>query len=669
MAQFSISPGVTVQEQDQTLTVPAVPASVGALTGVFKWGPAMQPFMVGSVDQLVSTFGKPTNEFNLETWFSAYNFLSYSSSLYVCRAMDATGMNAVANTGTATAIQVNNSDAYDALQSYPTNVAFMAKYPGVMGNSLRVSVCATSSAYSSATPAPTDANNTIAFSFTSGASSGILTVTNTGSVNANTAAQTDASAVLAAIHLNDWLVVGNTTVGQQYAQVTSVGTPVTTSNGVSTATISLGNQLFLNATYTASSMTRYWEFYSHVSGIPGTSEYVSARGGSGDEMHVVVVDEDGLFTANPGSILEVYDKVSRASDAQAETGGSNYYKTVINNQSPYMWWAGDVTGAPTVTAATSVVATADNPVSISFTAGVDSSAEGTATSAVQNGWALFADVDSFTVNALVVGPSVNSTIPLYVLSQIAATRKDCIGFVSPPRSAVVNVSSGQVSNIIAFRNQLPSTSYGFMDSGYKYMFDAYNNQYIYVPLNGDVAGLYASLPDVWQSPAGLNRGNIKGIIKLAYNPSNADRDLLYQSSVNPVVRFPGQGVVLFGDKTLTSKPSAFSRINVRAMFITIEKAIAIAAKYQLFELNTPQTRAAFINMVTPYLRSVQGRQGLASFKVICDESNNPPQVVQSNQFVGAIQVVPNYSINFISLVFSAVKGSVTFTESQNTTAS
>src|SRR5574337_566631 len=241
MAQFSISPGVTVQEQDQTLTVPAVPASVGALTGVFKWGPAMQPFMVGSVDQLVSTFGKPTNEFNLETWFSAYNFLSYSSSLYVCRAMDATGMNAVANTGTATAIQVNNSDAYDALQSYPTNVAFMAKYPGVMGNSLRVSVCATSSAYSSATPAPTDANNTIAFSFTSGASSGILTVTNTGSVNANTAAQTDASAVLAAIHLNDWLVVGNTTVGQQYAQVTSVGTPVTTSNGVSTATISLGS--------------------------------------------------------------------------------------------------------------------------------------------------------------------------------------------------------------------------------------------------------------------------------------------------------------------------------------------------------------------------------------------------------------------------------------------
>lgn len=665
MAQFSISPGVTTQEQDQTLTVPAEPTSVGALSGVFKWGPAMQPTMIGSVSQLLATFGKPTNEFNLETWYSAYNFLGYSSALYVCRGMDANGVNSVANTGASSPVQVNSADAYEALQSYPQNAPFMAKYPGAMGNSLRVSVCPSAAAYSSSTPAPTDANNTVQFSFSGGSSSGVLTVTNTGSANANTAAQTDAAAILAAISVNDWLLVGNTSIGEQYVQVTGVGSPVNSSNGVATAQLTLSSKLFLTATATSTSVTRFWEFYSHVQGAPGTSDYVSTRGGSGDEMHVVVVDEDGMFSGVPNSILEVYSGLSRASDAQSETGGSNYYATVINTQSPYMWWIGDLANAATVTAATSTPSAASAATSLSFAGGVDSSSETAATTAVQNAWSKFADADKYTVNALICGTAQDSTIPTYVLSMIAATRKDCIAFVSPRRADVVGVAAGQASNIIAFRNQLPSTNYGFMDSGYKYMYDAYNSQYIYVPLNGDVAGLYAALDDPWLSPAGLNRGNIKGAIKLAYSPSSTDRDLLYQASVNPVVSFPGQGIVLYGDKTLTSKPSAFSRINVRSLFITIERSIAVAAKYQLFELNNAQTQAAFVNMVTPFLRAVQGRQGLDSFKVVCDDTNNTDQVKQSNQFVGSVLIKPLYSINFISLTFTAVSGTVSFSENQS----
>lgn len=667
MAMFSISPGVVTTERDQTLTIPAVPTTVGAMAAPFVWGPAMQPTIVGSVAQMVQTFGKPTNGFNIESWFSGYNFLAYSSSLYVCRAVDANAVNALANTGAATPIQVNNSDVYQALTSLPTNSLYMAKYPGAMGNSLQVSVCDSANAYSSVSPAPANTNNTAQFNFQPGANTGTFTVTNSNpsSNTANTAAQADASTILATLNSGDWLLLGNTSVGTQYAQITTVGTPVLTANGVSTAVIGLANTLFLTANSTSATVSRYWEFYNLVTAAPGTSDYVSKMGGSGDELHVVFVDSNGAFTGIPGSVLEVYQGLSRAKDAQSETGGSNYYASVINTQSAYAWWTGDRAGAPSGNSATITASTNYAPLEVSFAGGVDSAGEATISAgSIQNAWALYQNADTFTINAIIQGPALNSTIPVFLISQLAEGRKDCIAFVSPPRSTVVGVTAGQASNLISYRNQLPSSSYAFMDSGYKYMYDPYNSQYIYVPLNGDIAGLYAALPDPWWSPAGYNRGNIKNCIKLAYSPNQADRDALYQSSINPVVTFPGQGTVLFGDKTLLSKPSAFSRINVRSLFIVIEKAIAIAAKFELFEFNDAITQAQFVNMVNPYLRDVQGRRGLTWFQVICDSTNNTQQVVDSNEFVGSIYVQPNFSINFINLTFTAVNGSVSFSEQQ-----
>lgn len=667
MAMFSISPGVTVQENDQTLTVPAVPTNVGAMTGPFTWGPAMQPTMIGSVPQFAQIFGKPANDFNIETWFSGYNYLSYSSSLYVCRAVDANAVNALANTGTSTPIQVNNSSAYEALTSMPNNSVYMAKYPGTKGNSLQVSICDSANAYTSVSPAPATSNNTAQFNFQPGANSGVLTVTNSNpsSNTANTSAQTDATTITGSLNTGDWLLLGNTTIGTQYVQIATVGSPVVTANGVATAVIGLANTLFLTANSTSATVTRYWQYYNKVTTAPGTSDYVDKMGGSGDELHVVLSDINGAFTGIPGSVLEVYQGLSRAKDAQSESGGSNYYASVINTQSAYVWWTGDRAGAPSGNAASMVPSTNYVPLEITFSGGVDSAGENTISSgSLQNAWALYQDADTYTINAIIQGPTLNSTIPVFLISQLAEGRKDCVAFISPPRSNVVGVTIGQASNLIAYRNQLPSSSYAFMDSGYKYMYDPYNSQYIYVPLNADIAGLYASLPDPWWSPAGYNRGNIKNCIKLAYSPKQADRDLLYQSSINPVVTFQGQGTVLFGDKTLLSKPSAFSRINVRSLFIVIEKAIAIAAKYELFEFNDTITQSQFVNMVNPYLRDVQGRRGLTWFKVICDSTNNTQQVVDSNEFVGSIYVKPNFSINFINLTFTAVNGVVTFSEQQ-----
>jgi len=667
MAMFSISPGVTTQEQDQTLTIPAVPTNIGAMTGPFVWGPAMQPTLVGSVPQYLKTFGKPTNDFNIESWFSGYNFLSYSSSLYVCRAVDANAVNALANTGASTPIQVNNSDAYASLTSLPTSSLYMAKYPGAKGNSLKVSICDSANAYSSVSPLPSSSNNTSQFTFQPGANNGVLTVTNSNpsSNTANTSAQADATTITASLNVGDWIALGNTTVGTQYAQITTVGTPVTIANGVSTAVISLANTLFLTANATSQQVTRYWEFYNLVTTAPGTSDYVSKMGGAGDELHVVFIDELGGFTGIPDSVLEVYQGLSRAKDAQSESGGSNYYASVINTQSAYAWWTGDRAGAPSGNSATITASTNYVPLDLNFAGGVDSAGDGViSTGSLQNAWALYQNADTYTINAIIQGPTLNSTIPVFLISQLAEGRKDCIAFVSPPRSTVVGVTAGQAAGIVTYRNQLPSSSYYFMDSGYKYMYDPYNSQYIYVPLNADTAGLYAALPDPWWSPAGYNRGNIKNCIKLAYSPQQADRDLLYQNSINPVVTFPGQGTVLFGDKTGLTKPSAFSRINVRSLFIVIEKAIAISAKYQLFEFNDATTQAQFVNMVNPYLRDVQGRRGLTWFQVICDSTNNTQQVIDSNEFVGSIYVQPNYSINFINLTFTAVNGSVSFSEQQ-----
>ena len=386
-------------------------------------------------------------------------------------------------------------------------------------------------------------------------------------------------------------------------------------------------------------------------------------------MHIIVIDEDGDISGTPGEVLEKFEAVSKVSDARTAEGAANYYADAIYNSSNYIYWMDHpsvatgygnnvATQGTTLYSALSEVIT-----SISLSSGADDYAltEGE----IKDGIDRFKDSETVDLNLFICGKA--SATKAGNAMDMCTDRKDAVAFVSPELSDVVNVANEttQTSNVKAFFDALTSTSYGMFDSGYKYTYDKYNDTYRYIPLNGDMAGLCARtdlVADAWFSPGGFNRGQIRGVVKLAYNPQKANRDILYRARINPVCAFPGQGTILFGDKTAQSKPSAFDRINVRRLFITIEKAISTAAKFQLFEFNDEFTRAGFRNMVEPFLRDVQGRRGITDFLVVCDESNNTGSVIDRNEFIADIFVKPARSINFISLNFIATKTGVAFSE-------
>jgi hypothetical protein len=381
------------------------------------------------------------------------------------------------------------------------------------------------------------------------------------------------------------------------------------------------------------------------------------------------VDENGLFTGFPGSVLEVYEGLSRASDARASSSGPLYFKTVINNGSQYMWAGTDYTGLVSNTALNVTSATTTVPTAFSLAGGADGGDESTiAFGDLARAYDVFSSGDAIDISLIMIGKNRGvAQLANYVIDNIAEVRKDCVVFISPRREDVVGVIPGaQATNVVTHRNALTPSSYAFMDSGYKYMNDKYNNVYRWVPLCGDTAGIVArsdTLSDPWFSPAGPNRGQVKNVVKLAFPcASKTDRDYLYKNGVNPVVTFQGQGTQLYGDKTLLTKTSAFDRINVRRLFITLEKSLARAAQSSLFEFNDPFTRAQFKNMVEPYLRDIQGRRGIYDFKVVCDETNNTDTVIDSNRFVGDIYIKPARAINFIQLNFVAVGTGGEFTE-------
>jgi len=488
--------------------------------------------------------------------------------------------------------------------------------------------------------------------------------------------------MLATFQVNDVIEVGNNSIGKQYMRITSVPVAMGTNSSFSNSThrffsLSLDTQLQLSSavssnTFTSGGVPRYWEYFNVVDSAPGTSQYQSSYGNvsAKDELHVVVSDEDGIFSGVPGTVLEVYKGVSRATNAKTIDGAANYYKTVINESSKYVWAANDRAGSVSNTA--NNIASLDNtPLYLSFVSGQDGEPESNAAmSAILAGYDLFASAENVDVSLLMVGKSRGGTngeqIANYLVDNIAENRKDCIVLASPDKADVVNNSAQDESqDTVDFRNSCRSSSYLVIDSGYKYQYDKYNDVFRWVPLNGDIAGLCVrtdSTRDPWFSPAGFNRGQIKNVVKLAYNPDQADRDLLYKNGVNPVATFPGQGTVLFGDKTALAKPSAFDRINVRRLFIVLEKAIATAAKFSLFEFNDEFTRAQFVSLVEPFLRDVQGRRGIYDYRVVCDESNNTGEIVDRNEFVGDIYVKPAKSINFIQLNFVAVRTGVAFDE-------
>jgi phage tail sheath protein FI len=408
-----------------------------------------------------------------------------------------------------------------------------------------------------------------------------------------------------------------------------------------------------------------WTYANQFTEAPGTSSYTASQGGSNDELHVIVIDEDGVITGTQGSILEKYSFVSKASDAKDNSGNSNYYPNVIGAQSQYIYWMDHpfAQGANATwgsTASGKGFANLTSNVTVSLSGGADGTIS---TANVITAYDSFDSAESVDIALVISGPA-NATIATDLIS-MCESRKDCLVFLSPERSDVVNNPGDEVTDTVAYRNTLTSSSYAVLDGNWKYQYDKYNDVYRWVPLNGDIAGLCARTDlerDPWFSPGGLNRGIIKNVIKLAYNPTKTNRDDLYVKGINPVVSFQGEGTVLFGDKTMLSKPSAFDRINVRRLFIVLEKAISRAARFSLFEFNDQFTRAQFVALVEPFLRDVQGRRGITDFRVVCDETNNTGEVIDRNEFVGDIYIKPARSINFIQLNFVAVRTGVSFDE-------
>jgi hypothetical protein len=634
---FQLSPGVLIKEVDLTSVVPAVGTSIGAFAGDFQWGPAEEVRTLQSENQLVEIFGKPNNTV-ADGWFTAASFLAYSSSLRVARAVGSAALNA----GVAGGVLIKNDTDYENNHSAGSNGVGMwaAKWPGALGNSLKVDFC---------DHATFDAGSVLSIAISnsgSGYNDGDNTVTIAAPPAGGTQAEATPTIVAGAI-----TGITVTNPGSGYATAPTI--TITDSNGTpgagaaATATLSVA-----------------WQYANQFDGSPTTSTYASNVGASNDEMHVIVIDEDGLFTGTAGTVLEKFPFVSKAANAKDDVGASSYYKNVINTQSDYIWWTDhpstDITFGDD--AVNGLVYTSNfGATALSLSSGADAAPND---GEIQTAYDLFSNDYEIDVNLIITGAHT-AAVQSYVQDNIALVRKDCVTFHSPLKASVVNNSGSEATDIKADRDNLTATSYSVMDTGWKYMYDRYNDVFRWVPCNGDTAGLCVNtdqVSDAWFSPAGYNRGLIKNAARLAYNPSKADRDDLYQYGVNPIVGFAGSGILLFGDKTLQSKPGAFDRINVRRLFIVLEKAIATAAKFQLFEINDEFTRAQFTSLVEPFLRDVQGRRGIFDFKVVCNESNNTEAVIDGNRFVADIFVKPYKSINFITLNFIATRTGVSFEE-------
>ena len=605
---FQVSPGVNVSEIDLSTVVPAVSSTEGVLVGVFTRGPVEQRVLISSERDLVNRFGEPTDD-NYETFFTAANFLSYGNKLYVTR-VGSSSANTSSITGTAGIIETR-AEAEVLTSQGP----FIANSPGEWGDNLQVSVCFD------------DADFSEEITLLAGVAVGATTTTVT--VSSEITAKNTA--------VGDILRVGSSTIGYQDLTITAIVE----------GTITFTPAYRLSAV-SPTAVTRKWGYYNRVDNAPSTGPY------GANTAHIVVVDKVGGISGTAGTVLEIYPNVSRNVADKDEQGSTAYYKELVNERSNYLW------------------ATADDiadGVNYEALSGGDDGSTGTESTVtlarLARGIDLYQNAEEVDVSLFLAGKATAATVN-YIIDNIAESRKDCVVFASPERSDVVEQALGaELAQVIAFENALTQSSYAVLDSGYKYQYDKYNDKFRYVPLNGDIAGLCVRTDetrDPWWSPAGYNRGIIKNVVKLAWNPNKAARDILYKAGVNPVITQAGQGTLLFGDKTLLARPSAFDRINVRRLFIVLEKAIATASKYSLFEFNDEFTRAQFRNLVEPFLRDVQGRRGIYDFRVVCDASNNTGEVVDRNEFVGDIYIKPARSINFIQLNFVAVRTGVEFEE-------
>jgi hypothetical protein len=652
---FQLSPGVLVTEKDLTSIVPAVGTSNGAFAGAFVWGPVMDPTLISSENQLVSRFGKPTDG-NAKSFFTAANFLAYTNNLQVIRVATADARNAVVTqSGTVTGVTIAEGDGGTGYTAPVVTFGAPNIEGGVQATGTAVvsggvitfiNIVEPGSGYTSAPSVTVTDEDGVDFVGTATFAVGGATINNED------------------VYMNTY-VNGGGVFGEFAAKY-----PGALGNSIAVAMCD-------RLTYAG------WDYAAEFDSAPGTSTYAAAANPTrapedtqvDDELHIVVIDSQGQWTGIRGAIIEKFAYVSKASDARKTDGANNYYRDVVNANSKYIWWmdhpaSGENWGSAAINTNFDALSNAEDLVAIggvALSGGTDDLAP--TDGQLQDGFAVFANAELYDVSLIPCG-GVSAAVSKFVVEQVAEIRKDCVAFVSP-----VDVTSGEVisgfdaaEKLVAFRTDQSfnvSSSYAVLDSGYKYQYDRYNDTYRWIPLNGDIAGLCARTDytnDAWWSPGGLSRGQIKNVVKLAYNPNKAERDELYKNGVNPVVSFPGQGIVLFGDKTLLSKPSAFDRINVRRLFIVLEKAIATAAKYQLFEFNDGFTRAQFRTLVEPFLRDVQGRRGIIDFRVKCDETNNTGEVIDRNEFVADIFIKPTRVINFINLNFIAARTGVSFDE-------
>lgn len=568
----SESPAVIVKEIDLTGVVPNVQSTTGAYVGNFRWGPVRKATLIDTEASLAATFATPNTSTAVDFLSAAY-FLKYSNSLYVVREATSAAYNAISNNDSdAPAVTVRNSDHWltliDTFSAVGTNAGgVIARYPGVLGNSLKVSVC----------PAVS------------------------------------------------------------------------------------GDAYFTG-----------WTYKNSFDGAPGTSAYASDRSGVRDEVHIVVVDEDGQFSGAPGTVLERFAYVSLASDAKTSDGSSNYAKDVINSRSQYIWLAQwdydlqDLTNAGNTASGRTFAGSATGVINLSLQGGADSAT--LTVTEYASGFDLFEDTDTITVDFLIAPGMANqgnqTTVVNDIVSIAASTRKDCVVVASPDRAAIVN-NATPVSAAVTTANTFTFSSYLIVDNNYLKVYDKYNDQYVFIPAASSTAGIMAASDfnnAPWYSPAGQRRGAYLGITALAYSPTKAQRDTLYKAGINPIANIPGAGVLLFGDKTHMSRPSAFDRINVRRLFLVIERAISIAARNVMFEFNDEFTRAEFVNIVEPFLREIQGRRGITDFRVVCDDTNNTPAVIDRNEFIANIFIKPARSINYVTLNFVAVRTGVEFDE-------
>ena len=688
---FLVSPGVHVREIDLTNVVPAVATSIGAIASAFEKGPVGSIVNITSEEELIQIFGKPQNDSNqFENWFCAANFLGYTDALKVVRCESGI-TNATAN---GAGLLIRDNDHYDNdFDNGQASVGeWAARTAGTHGNAIGVSICATATAYEQ---------------------TAVTTTSGTEAAGQTIISVTDASV----FGVGDIVNFGET--GNIEYETTAVNT------SDNTITIKLLDDVngggLQNAVSSGTNIRRRWRFYDLFDAAPGTSSYATERGrGTADEMHIVVYDYTGEQSGfdvdangnRTNGVLETYANLSKNINAKSPQGDSIYYPYKIRKSSQFVYWtdhntAGvnwgtdiDATTGNIVLNSTDGSSDAGDKISLEDGSGDSGSIEmesgssaysalntptiseldgGTDDYAVtagelDTGYGKFEDTESEDINLVLGGrgggagdTASSQDTHVTMLTALVEKRRDCIALVSPYRSATVGVSSSvtQTSNVVDAFDLCPSSSYVVFDSSYKYQYDKYNDVFRFVPMNGDTAGLCANtdnVADAWFSPAGYNRGGVRNAIKLSYNPKKAERDQLYRARVNPVVNFPGQGVTLFGDKTALSKPSAFDRINVRRLFLVLEKAIATASKFQLFEFNDEFTRAQFRNLVEPFLRDVQGRRGITDFSVIADNTNNTGEVIDRNEFVADIFIKPARSINFITLNFIATRTGVNFSE-------